>query len=114
MREDTGDLNEDGGAPGDEADTSEAPRARAVKPLPSRSRAKTEREITRILKAATPEVARALVALATGEGVNPRIQLQACEAIMDRLYGRGAAPGADTPGGPVKVEFTGVLEEWSR
>ena len=75
MCDDIGDLYDDGDAAGEEADALEASRAYTVKPLSSRSRAKAEREITRILKAATPEVARALVALATGEGVNPILLL---------------------------------------
>ena len=76
MRENIGDqYDDDGDEANEETDAREAPRARAVKPLSSRSRARAEREITRILKAATPEVARALVALATGEGVNPILLL---------------------------------------
>ena len=77
---------------------------------------KKDPEVVAIFKAAGPEAARALVELATQKG-NPKLRLQASEAILDRLYGKAVQPIDATVGGsgdPITIIFEGALERWSR
>ena len=79
-------------------------------------RRKTDPAVIETLKAATTLAARTLVDLAE-DADNPRIRLQAAEAILNRVYGRPTQPIDATVGGsgdPIHIVFDGVLERWSR
>jgi hypothetical protein len=79
-------------------------------------RPKQDPDVVAIFKAAAPDVAAQLVDLAL-HCSSPRVRAQACDAILDRLYGRPSQPIDATLGGsgaPISILFEGALEQWSK